>query len=210
MPSIQKRKIQKRSKQQTRRRLQSDDKLKLEEKKQHLEEERKKLEGERQKLEKERQKLDGRLEAYNEEKPVSNDSLGYNPFDILGGCGGFKKNGNNHSKLKNHSLLNVVTLTNNGEEINNEGSAIDLSQDGGCGFKKNMRPIPRTTVEKDEMRKIINQGLASGEFKLIQDIPTGKSIIINAQKGGSKPTQHRSVSLRTAVKLLKNYYTKHN
>jgi hypothetical protein len=209
MPSIQKRKIQKRSRQQTRRRLQSDDKLKLEAKKQHLEEERQKLEEERQKLEKEGQRLDERLEAYNKEEPVRDDNLGYNQFDIVGGCGGFKKHGNNHSKLKNHSLLNVGTLTNN-DEINNEGSAIDLAQDGGCGLKKNMRPIPRSTLEKEEMRKIINQGLASGEFKLIQDNPTGNPMIVNALNGGSKPTQHRSVSLRTAVKLLKNYYTKHN
>jgi hypothetical protein len=203
MPYIQKRKIQKRSRQQTRRRLQTDDKLKLEEKKQQIEEER-------QRLEEERQRLDERLKAYNQEEPFRNDRLDYKPFDAAGGCGGFKKHGTNHSKLKNHSLINVGTLTNKDEINNKDFSAIDLSQDGGCGFKKNMRPIPRSTLEKEEMRKIINQGLASGEFKLSQDSPTGNPMIVNSQNGGSKPTQHRSVSLRTAVKLLKNYYTKHN
>ena len=210
MPSIRKQKIQKRSKLQKRRAVVSSDKkfndrLQLDEKKQKLDEERQILEEEMQRLDKERQRLE-----------EDEDYLDYNRFDNGGASS--KKRKNKSSKPQRYPLLNPDMLTETDEQINNEelptldreDSPVDLTLKGGCGMKKNMRPYPRSAAEKEEMRQIINQGLSSGEFKLDVVGPNGNQMVVNAQNGGSKPTQHRSVSLRTAVKLLKNYYTKRN
>ena len=212
MPSIRKQKIQKQSRQQKRRRvvtgkIQSNDRLQLDEERQKLDEERQRLKVEMQRLEEERQRL---------EKEADNDNLDYYQFDNGGGCGG-KKRANKRSKQSRRPLLNTDALTETDEQINKaelptldrDDSEVDVSQQGGCGMKKNMRPYPRSAAEKEEMRQIINQGLASGELKLGLG-PTGNQTVVNAQTGGSKSTQPRSVSLRTAVKLLKNYYTKRN
>jgi hypothetical protein len=209
MPSIRKQKTQKRSRQQKRRQVvtsksQPADRLKLEEKKLQLEE--KKLQ-----LEEERLRLEERLESLNKKEPVSGDNLDYNLFDNGGGCGGFKKHGNKHSRQSRRILLNPDTLIETDKEIEVlEKTKENLSQQGGCGFKKSMRPYAKSSEEKEEMRKIINQGLSSGEFKLGPVGPNGNQTVVNAQNGGGKAKLHRPVSLRTAVKLLKNYYTKRN
>jgi hypothetical protein len=208
MPSIRKQKTQKRSRQQKRRQVvtsksQPADRLKLEEKKLQLEE--KKLQ-----LEEERLRLEERLESLNKKEPVS-DNLDYNLFDNGGGCGGFKKHGNKHSRQSRRILLNPDTLIETDKEIEVlEKTKENLSQQGGCGLKKSMRPYAKSSEEKEEMRKIINQGLSSGEFKLGPVGPNGNQTVVNAQNGGGKAKLHRPVSLRTAVKLLKNYYTKRN
>jgi hypothetical protein len=213
MPSIRKQKIQKRSRQQVRRRvvtgkIQSNDRLQLDEERQKIDEEKQRLKEEMQRLDDERQRL---------EEEAANDNVDYKRFDNGGGCGG-KKRANKRSKQQRRPLLNTAALTETDEQINKkelptldrEDSTVGMSQQGGCGMKKNMRPYPRSAAEKEEMRQIINQGLASGELKLGPTGPDGNQTVVNAQTGGSKSTQHRSVSLRTAVKLLKNYYTKRN
>jgi hypothetical protein len=218
MPSIRKKKIQKRSRQQRRRQINNsnakpDIRLELEQKKQQLDEERNRLDNERYKLEE-------RIKAINDDDKY----LDYEKFN--NGGRSLKNNGNKRSKQQADPLLNsdVKTLNETDEQIgeielknetdlsglDTEVSKDDSSQQGGCGFKKNMRPYPRSAAEKEEMRIIINQGLASGELKLGPVGPTGNQTIVNAQTGGRKPTQHRPVSLRTAVKLLKNYYIKRN
>jgi hypothetical protein len=226
MPSIRKQKIQKiqkRSRQQKRRVVISsdkkfDDRLPLEEERHQLEKERLQieeeilqLESEKQRLieEEERQRLEYSLKDYNKQE-LEEENLDYNRFD--NGGAGSKKRGNKGSK-PSHYPLNKPDEQINNEELPNldrEDSRVDLTLKGGCGMKKNMRPYPRSAAEKEEMRQIINQGLSSGEFKLDMVGPNGSQMVVNAQNGGSKPTQHRSVSLRTAVKLLKNYYTKRN
>jgi hypothetical protein len=216
MPSIRKQKTQKRSRQQKRRQVvtsksQPADRLKLEEKRLKLEEKKLQLEEDRQRLEEERQQLEERLESLNKTEPVNDDNLDYQLFDNGGGCGGFKKHGNKHSRQSRRILLNPDTLTETDKQPEVlEKNKEDLTQQGGCGFKKNMRPYTKSAEEKEEMRKIINQGLSSGELKLGPIGPNGNQTIVNAQNGGGKAKQQRPVSLRTAVKLLKNYYTKRN
>ena len=139
MPSIRKQKIQKRSRQQVRRRvvtgkIQSNDRLQLDEERQKIDEEKQRLEEEIQRLEKERKRL---------EEEAEKDNLDYNRFDNGGGCGG-KKRANKRSKQQRRPLLNTAALTETDEQINKKelptldrvDSAVDnMSQQGGCGMK---------------------------------------------------------------------------